>query len=131
MATELHGFKMTRVAGEDLSDNQYHFVKLDPSNPEEVIKVTAITDEPCGVQQGDAGVGEEVEIVVYGITKLVADGAISYGDELGTSADGEGDTIVSGTDTTVFKVGKAMEDASGAGTIFSALIDCAAPSRAA
>jgi len=131
MATELHGFKITRVAGEDLSDNQYRFVKIDPANPNEVIKVTANTDEPVGVQQGDPEEGEEVEIVVYGITKLVADSGISYGDELGTSADGEGDTIVSGMDVTQFKLGKAMEDASGAGTIFSALIDCAAPSRAA
>ena len=129
MAFELPGYAFSRVAGEDLSDHQYRFVKLDGSG--NVVKVTAITDEPVGVLQNDPGSGEEATILATGISKLVADSAISIGDELGTSADGEADTIASGTDTTVFKVGKALQAAAGAGTIFSALIDCLAPNRAA
>ena len=129
MAYELPGFRYTLVAGEDLSDHQYRFVKLNASG--EAVKVTAITDEPAGVLQNDPGSGEEATVLATGITKLVADGVIAMAAELGTSADGEGDSIVSGTDTTVFKVGKALQAAAGAGTIFSALIDCLAPSRAA
>lgn len=131
MATsyEIPGFKFTLVAGEDLSDNQYHFVTLNAAG--EAVKVTAITDEPVGVQQGDAGAGEEVEVMATGVTKLEADSAVAIGDEIGTSADGQGDTIVSGTDTTVYKVGKALQAAGGAGVRFACLINCLAPSRAA
>ena len=129
MAYEIPGFKFTLVAGADLSALQYHFVKLNSSG--QAVPVTAITDEPVGVLQNDPASGEEAEIMAFGISKLVADSAITTGDELGTSADGQADTIASGTDTTVYKVGKALQDASGAGTVFAALVDCLAPARAA
>ena len=129
MAFELPGFKFSRVAGEDLSSDQYKFVKLDGSG--QAIKCTAITDRPVGVLQNDPESGEEAEIMVSGITKLEADGVIAIAAELGTSADSQADSIASGTDTTVFKVGTALQAAAGAGVIFSALIDCFAPTRAA
>lgn len=129
MAFELPGFKFTRVAGADLSAKQYHFVKLDGNGL--AVACAAVTDEPVGVLQNDPGLGEEAEIMASGISKLSADSAISIGDELGTSADGQADTIASGTETTVFKVGKALEAASAAAELIAALIDCLAPNRAA
>lgn len=128
---EVPGFKLgTLKAGADLSSTgQYRFVTLDANG--DVVLCSAITDEPVGVLQNDPGLGEEAEVMVTGVTKLEADSAIAIGDELGTSADGQADTIASGTDTTVYKVGKALQAASGAGVIFAALIDCFAPSRAA
>ena len=130
MATELPGFKLTgHFAGEDLSGAQYRFVKLDAAR--DVVRCTAITDRPIGVLQNDPTEGEEAEIMVTGRSKVVADGAILVDAELGTSADGEADSIASGTDTTVFVVGRALDAAAGAGVIISALIDCFAPNRAA
>ena len=126
---ELPGFKFSLEAGADLSSGQYRFVKLDGSGL--AVLCAAITDKPVGVLQNDPGLGEEAEIMASGITKLEADSAIAIGDELGTSADGQADTIVSGVDTTVFKAGQALQAAGAAGVIFAALIDCLAPNRAA
>lgn len=129
MAYEIPGFKFSLRAGADLSSSQYRFVKLDASG--DAVLCAAITDKPVGVLQNDPGLGEEAEILVTGITKLSADGVIAIGAELGTSADGQADSIVSGTDTTVFKVGQALEAAAAAGVLIAALVDCLAPSRAA
>ena len=126
---EIPGFKFTLVAGADLSSGQYRFVKLNASG--EAVLCAAVTDKPVGVLQNDPGLGEEAEVMATGITKLSADSAVAIGDEIGTSADGQGDTIVSGTDTTVYKVGQALQAAGAAGVLFAALIDCLAPSRAA
>ena len=130
MATELPGFKLTgHFAGEDLSGAQYRFVKLDAQR--DVVRCTAITDEPIGILQNDPVEGEEAEIMVTGRSKVVADGVIAVGAEVGTSADGEADSIASGVDTTVFKVARALDPAAAAGEIISVLVDCLAPARAA
>jgi hypothetical protein len=129
MAYEIPGFKFSLRAGADLSLSQYRFVKLNASG--DAVVCAAITDKPVGVLQNDPGLGEEAEILVTGITKLSADGIIAIAAELGTSADGQADSIVSGTDTTVFKVGQALEAAAAAGVLIAALVDCLAPSRAA
>lgn len=131
MAYEVPGFKLGVLkAGADLSSTgQYRFVKLDGNG--DVVLCAAITDKPIGVLQNDPGLGEECEIMVTGVTKLEADGAVTVGAEIGTSADGQGDVIVSGTDTTVFKVGQALQAASGAAVLFACMINCLAPSRAA
>ena len=127
---ELPGFKFSLEAGADLSvTGQFRFVKQDANGL--AVLAAAVTDKVVGVLQNDPRLGEEAEIMVTGITKLSADSAVAIGDELGTSADGQGDTIVSGVDTTVFKVGQALQAAGAAGVIFAALIDCLAPSRAA
>ena len=128
---EIPGFKLgTLKAGADLSSTgQYRFVKLDGSG--DVVLCAAITDKPIGVLQNDPKLGEEAEIMVDGVTKLEADSAVAVGDEIGTSADGQGDTIVSGTDTTVFKVGVALQAAGSAGVLFACMINCFAPNRAA
>jgi hypothetical protein len=126
---ELPGFKFSLEAGADLSSSQFRFVKLDSEG--KAVVCAAITDKPVGVLQNDPGDGEEAEIMATGVTKLSADASVAIGDELGTSADGQGDVIVSGTATTVFKVGQALQAAGAAGVIFAALIDCLAPSRAA
>lgn len=126
---EIPGFKFSLEAGADLSAGQYHFVKLDANGL--AVLCAAITDKPVGVLQNDPGLGEEAEIMATGITKMSADAAVAIGNEIGTSADGQGDVIASGTATTVFKVGQALQAAGAAGVLFACLIDCLAPSRAA
>ena len=125
---EIPGFKFSLETGADLSAGQYRFVKLDANGL--AVLCAAITDKPIGVLQNDPGLGEEAEIMVTGITKMSADSAIAIGDELGTSADGQADTIVSGSDTTVRLVGQALQAAGAAGVIFAALVDCLSPGLA-
>jgi len=129
MAYEIPGFKYTLKAGADLSSSQYHFMKLDSSG--DAVVCSGVTDIPIGVLQNDPGDGEEAEIMATGITKLSADSAITIADSLGTSTDGQADTIAAGTDITVYLVGQALQAAGAAAVIFSALIDCLAPARAA
>lgn len=126
---EIPGFKFSLEAGADLSAGQYHFVKLDANGL--AVLCSAITDKPVGVLQNDPGLGEEAEVMATGITKMSADSAVAIADEIGTSADGQADTIASGTDTTVRLVGQALQAAGAAGVLFACLIDCLAPSRAA
>lgn len=129
MAYEIPGFCYSLRAGADLSSHQYKFMKLDTNGY--AVVCAAVTDKPIGVLQNDPASGEEAEIMATGITKLNADSAIAIADELGTSTDGQADTIASGTDITVYKVGQALEAAAAAGVIFAALVNCLAPCRAA
>jgi hypothetical protein len=115
-------------AGEDLSGKQYYFVTWSGST---VVCCTAATDVPAGVLQEEVVEGRMAEIVVLGPTKLVADGTIAAGDLIGTSADGQADPKVPGTDTTEYVAGCAFEAATNAGDIFHAMVNCVTPFRAA
>ena len=127
MAFEQPGFKITLVAGGDLSAKQFHFVKLNSSG--QAVICAAITDIPVGILQNKPTSGQEAEIMVNGISKLVADGTIDEGNLIGTSNDGQGDAIVAGSDGTVYTVGQALE-AAAAGEIFAVLFNTANPGRA-
>lgn len=118
----------TLKAAADLSAKQYHLVKLASATTVNVC--SAITDIPIGVLQNKPESGEVAEITFIGVTKIVADGTIAAGNNLGTSADGQADAIAAGTDTTVRLVGTAIGAAS-AGETFTALINCAGAGRAA
>lgn len=130
MATEAsQPLKDTRVAAADLSAKQYHFVKLDSTG--KVAAITAITDIPYGVLQNKPNTDQEAEVVIIGITKVIADGVLDEGNLIGTSADGQADAIVAGTDVTVYIVGQCRLAAGAAGRTATAVVNCAAPARAA
>lgn len=115
----------TRLAAADLSAHQYKFVKLDSSG--EIAAISAITDQPYGVLQNTPTAGLPADVVVIGITKLQADSsAVEPGSEIGTSADGQADVKVRGTDSGQFIVGMAIGDPGAAGDLFKALVNCAA-----
>ncbi|NIV35256.1 MAG: hypothetical protein GWN58_39115, partial [Anaerolineae bacterium] len=72
-------------AGSDLSGKQYYFVKIATGKLE---LCAAATDQPFGVlQDNDVVAGRMGECVVLGPSKVVADGAITQGNLIGTSAD--------------------------------------------
>lgn len=117
------------TASADLSAKQYHFVKV--SGVRTVTVCAAITDKPIGVLQNTPASGEAAEIVAVGVTKVSSDSAVTAGDLIGTSSDGQADTIAAGTDTTVYVAGQALDSTNAAGGLVTALINCAAPARAA
>lgn len=121
--------KHTFVAGADLSAKQYHFVKLESDG--EIVACSGITDRPIGVLQNDPVAGQEAEVVITGITKVIADEALAAGDVIATSADGQAQVCVVGTETTVYSVGQVLLGAGAASRVATAVIDCAAPGRAA
>lgn len=130
MAWEIPGFTFTRVAGEDLSADQYRFVQL--GTGDNVNDITAITQIACGVLQNKPTSGKEATIMVNGVSKLSAgDNSISIGSLLGTANDGQAVAIVAGTDTTQYIFGIGLEASAAADDIVAGLVSCFAPARAA
>ncbi len=111
-AAQIHFGNLT--ASSDLSSSQYHFVKL--SSATQVTIVAAITDVPLGILQNSPSSGQAAEVAIFGISKVVADGTLAAGNIIGTSADGQADAIVAGTDTTVYVMGQAITAASAGET---------------
>lgn len=118
------GFKDCRTyeAGADMSAAQYKFVKFDgntgPTGQPRVIVCTGATDKPVGVLQNDPKlVGEAAVVCVAGWTKVQADAALAVDAYVGTSADGQADAKVPGTDTTEYICGRVVRAAGAAGGI--------------
>jgi hypothetical protein len=120
--------KVSRVAGEDLSAKQYHFVELD--NGDGTAKaVNAATDRPFGVLQNAPTAGQIAEITIVGGTKVEAGGSASVGQPLFSSASATAVTLAFGTTgSAAYVVGTFVENAA-AGAITSAVIDCASAGR--
>lgn len=136
MAVESNLICKTYEAGEDLSAAQYKFVKFDGTVGDtgcpRVIVCTGATDRPAGVLQDDpAAVGRAARVCVLGETKVQADASIAVGNLIGTSADGQADVKVPGTDTTEYIVGHVTIAAGAAGRIASAWVNCINPARGA
>ena len=102
------------TAGADLSSSQCYFVKLASATTVDVC--SAITDIPIGILQNTPESGETATIAIFGISKVSADGTLAAGNLIGTSADGQADAIVAGTDTTVYVMGQAITAASAGET---------------
>jgi hypothetical protein len=130
MAVEgVQPLKTTAKAGADLSAKQYYFVKLNADN--QVIVCAAATDIPAGVLQNNPANGDAAEICVVGETKISGDADLDAGHLIGTSADGQADRKIAGTDTTEYIVGQVKEGNGAAGGLVTAFVNCASPSRAA
>lgn len=119
----------SRKAAADLSTKQYYFVKLDSSG--DVAVCAAVTDIPYGVLQNKPTSGETAEVMVIGISKVNGDADLSKGNQIGTAADGQAAAYTAGTDTTKYIVGQVIDDNSAGGGYATAVINCAAPHRAA
>lgn len=121
----------TRTAAADLSAKQFYFVKLDGSG--NVAAITALTDVPYGVLLNKPNAaGKQADVCRLALAcKVSADAALSIGDMIGPSADGQADARVIGTDTTHYVAGMMIEATSGANSIGVASINCLNPHRAA
>jgi hypothetical protein len=115
-------------AGADLSAKQYTFVKISGTG---VIAAAAATDIPVGVLLNDPASGETAAVAVSGVVKVKASAAIVAGVLVGTTATGTAVTLVAGTDTTKYILGRAITAAGAAGDIITVAINCASPARAA
>lgn len=123
------------ISGADLSASTvaFKFVKL--SADRTVVLCNGATDKPIGVIQAPtptSDTGQPVTVVSDGVTKIQADASLTYGQAIGTSADGQADAKTLGSDTTEYAVGQVLEVAGGTtgGNYITALINCLAPRRA-
>lgn len=125
-----HTLKLTGLtASEDLSAKQYYFVKVSGNNT--VAVCSGATDKPIGVLQNAPTSGQEAEVLCIGVTKVSSDAALTAGNLIGTSGDGQADAKTPGTDTTEYVVGTVIYGSGAANGIATAAINCAAPARGA
>ena len=129
MAYEIPVLVISLKANADLSAKQFYFVELDSSG--DVGACNAATDKPAGVLLNKPTSGQTAEVGVVGIFKVNSDAALSIGDLIGTSADGQADAKTPGTDTTEYVVGRVLEATTAAGGLATAMINCLNPHRAA
>lgn len=129
MAYEIPGMCASFVAGGDLSAKQYHFVKLNSSG--QVVIVAAATDKPLGILQNAPASGGVAEVMLAGISKVVADADLAIGDQIGASSDGQAATYAPGTDTTKYIVGEVLTANTAAGGIVSVAFNCMGAGRGA
>ena len=121
MAYESPGIDIgTLTAAADLSSNQYYFVKLASATTVNVC--TAITDLPIGILQNTPTSGQAADVRIFGISKASADGTLTAGRWIGTSADSQASGITPGSDTTVYVMGQAIQAAS-AGETFTMFLN--------
>lgn len=117
------------TASADLSGKQFYFVKL--SGAGTVTVCAAATDVPIGVLQNKPTSGQAAEVMMLGISKVSSDAALSRGNLIGTSGDGQADAKTPGTDTTEYIAGQVISGSNSAGGLATAAINCANLARAA
>lgn len=117
MSYEIPGLTRSYQTAGDLSAKQFCFVKLSGAT---VTAVTAATDPAIGVLQGKPDrAGEAAEIMISGVTRVIASKAIAAGVPVYLEATGKvTDTVAANK-----AVGIAEEAASGAGAVFAILLN--------
>lgn len=128
MATQDEGkLDLSCKAAADLSAaaNQYKFVEItgESDGVPEVNVCNAATDVPLGVLQNRPGSGQAAVVRVRGVTKIQADAALATpGTQVGTSADGQADAKVPGTDITEYVRAITLEAVAAAGNLVRCLL---------
>ena len=129
MAYESACLDLTFANANDLSAKQFYFVKMSASNT--IVVCAAATDKPIGVLQNKPTANQAAVVRVIGCTKVSSEQALAAGNLIGTSADGEADVYVAGTDTTKYFCGQVIEASTAAHGYATAIVNCAAIRRGA
>jgi hypothetical protein len=121
MAWEQPVFNMSYKAGEDLSSYQFQVVKL--TTVADTVNRVSSEAVWAGVLQDKPTSGREANIMVIGVSKVAAGGAISKGQKLNVS---QASTANAGrliANSTGQVVGVALEAAATAGDIITAIVN--------
>ncbi len=121
MAYEIPVLDITLTAGADLSAAQYCFVKANANGQ----AVLAAAGEPViGVLQNKPANGQVAQVRIYGVTKVVAGGAVAKGALVASDAAGKAKTAVVTTANTTtgaltgsHVAGIALQSAAASGEI--------------
>src|SRR5262245_1551499 len=109
------------TASANLTAKQYYFVKV--SGAGTVTVCAATTDQPIGVLQNAPDSGQAAEVCTSGITKISSDAAITAGNDLGCSADGQAAVYAQGSDTTKYIVARALDTTTAAAGLVTAYLN--------
>jgi len=116
MAFEIPCFKVSEVAAADLSAAQYKLVKETSTGVNVCGAGEAAT---CGVLQNKPTAGQTAELMVSGVTKVLAGAATAKG--LNVTPDATARVVAAGTGDYI--AGTLMEAAAAAGDIVTLLIN--------
>jgi len=86
----------TFEANGDLSDYQYRWVKLEAAG---TVAICGNGEAPIGILQNDPEDGEQANVMLMGISNLVAHAAIAVNETIGSQANGRGVTVNADTNT--------------------------------
>ena len=78
--------ELSFIAGADLSAKQYYLVEM--SADQTVTVANATTDKIVGVLQNKPTAGQIARVRVHGVTRVVCNGAVTYGQFVGPHTDG-------------------------------------------
>lgn len=117
MGFEIPGFKIgTQVAAADLTASRHRFVTLDTSGKVALAGTAGV--KALGVLQSPAAAGEAAEVMVDGVTKVIAGAAIAATGPVTT--DSQGRAITAAATHTVN--GVALQTAAAAGEVIAVLL---------
>lgn len=121
MAYEIRGLVITLKAGEDLTEKQFHAVKI---SGDSTVVACGLGDKPVGILQNDPRNGSAAEIMVYGVSRVKIGATMTAGASVTVDATGQ---VVNETENlTNYNFGQLLENAT-AGSIGTALINTAVP----
>lgn len=101
----------------------FRIVKFDGTTKTAVLKASAATDAPIGVAEGiDIAASGRVDVVLSGLTKVVAGAAFNPGAYLASDASGRAVAAAPAAGTNNGIVGVAIEEATAAGDIVEILV---------
>lgn len=119
MAFEVPLFDVAFSTNADLSSLQYHLVKV--TGAVQVGTCSATTDTPVGILQNKPGNAQAAQVRVHGVSKLVADAAITAGNLVCTAANAKGTTVaINGT--AAYTIGIALDTVTAQGEVASVLL---------
>jgi len=103
MAKQYTGVDIPLKAYDDMSSGIYHFVVMNGDDTADVC--SGATDVVVGVLQHGGTTGQGCSVRITGHTKIELGETITAGQLVGTSTTGTADTVVAGTDTTIYVAG--------------------------
>lgn len=109
------------TAGADLNASQYRFVTL-ASSGQVVEAVDNTADRPVGVLVNDPNTGQEAEVVVLGVTKIVAGETLAVGDSIKVGTAGK--AAKAGTTAGDHNVGVVLSAAGADGVYATVAVNC-------
>lgn len=120
MAFQKNGLSHTFKADSDMSTKQFYFVKLTGTDAVEVCDTG--TDVAIGILQNEPSVGQAAEVMLVGISKLSSNSALTVGDLVAPSSDGQGSPVTIGTSTTIYVAGHVLTGSTAAAGLASVLV---------
>ena len=123
MATEnqilIRGFE----ADADLSTSQFRVVILTGTGANsKVDRATTATQFPFGILQNTPSATQTADVMVAGVSKFSAEGAVTVNQFTKSSGDGQIAGVTTGTDSGLYGFGLCVEAASAAGDVGSLLL---------